>query len=527
MIPKTGIHWYRQDLRIHDNVALTKGLNEIERFIPIFIFDGFTAGTDTCGFIRFRFLIQSLKDLEKQYKAQNIDFMCFFGQPHEIIETLIKDWNVQVVSFSKDTELSVNTRDKLVRELCERNGTLIFESVSQTLFDPNDISKLDGDYGGAITLDEFKKRCDIVGYPDKPLHVPDFKNMSLVKTSDLYVASLHQVPDLDYFKVKQECTEQIICLFEGGETKALELYERRLELEKIAFEGGIVNPNSIKPIIFSEEISLSPYLRFGCLSVKKFYWAIAATFEKYYKGEKKLADATEQLYWREYFYQLSFKNDNFNQIEKNRFTFKIPWEWNRIWFEKWETGRTGIPWIDACMRQLRQEGWIHHVCRNSVAIFLTRGYMYHSWEKGLNTFLKYLIDADASICAGNWNYISTGDPEALVDPANCFCPIKNGKKIDPDGVFIRKYVPELKNFSNEYVFEPWKAPLDLQEDAGCMIGNDYPEPMLDHDQCFIENVAKLSQYFSTTTYALHNNNTTEDYKNFTLYKYLKDEFDDF
>lgn len=110
-----------------------------------------------------------------------------------------------------------------------------------------------------------------------------------------------------------------------------------------------------------------------------------------------MADATEQLHWREYFYQISYCNANFYRIEKNLLSFRIPWEWNRIAFEKWENGRTGIPWIDACMRQLKQEGWIHHICRNSVAIFLTRGDMFHSWEKGLTTFLKYLVDVSACL----------------------------------------------------------------------------------------------------------------------------------
>ena len=73
-------------------------------------------------------------------------------------------------------------------------------------------------------------------------------------------------------------------------------------------------------------------------------------------------------------------------------TFKIPWEWNKILFDKWENGQTGFPWIDACMRQIKQEGWTHHICRNSVAIFLTRGDMFHPWESGLKTFLKYTID---------------------------------------------------------------------------------------------------------------------------------------
>lgn len=89
------------------------------------------------------------------------------------------------------------------------------------------------------------------------------------------------------------------------------------------------------------------------------------------------------------------------------------------------------------MRQLVQEGWIHHVCRNSVALFLTRGVLFLSWERGMRTFFKYLIDADWSVCSGNWNWISTGDPEEVLNSSISFCPVKYGKKIDPQGNFIR------------------------------------------------------------------------------------------
>ena len=94
MIPKTGIHWFRQDLRLHDNHALTSCQDEVERFIPIFIFDGVTAGLDICGYNRFRFLLQSLCDLEEQFKQLKINFMCFYGKPDEIIEKLIKVINL-------------------------------------------------------------------------------------------------------------------------------------------------------------------------------------------------------------------------------------------------------------------------------------------------------------------------------------------------------------------------------------------------------------------------------------------------
>ncbi len=102
----------------------------------------------------------------------------------------------------------------------------------------------------------------------------------------------------------------------------------------------------------------------------------------------------------------------------------------------------------------------------------------------------------------------------------------NGKKIDPEGVYVRKYVPELKNFDNEYLFEPWKAPFDVQEDAGCIIGRDYPQPILDHEQAFQENVDKLKQFYNSLN-KFNNNFVSESYKSYTFKKFLEDELINF
>ena len=132
--------------------------------------------------------------------------------------------------------------------------------------------------GEAVSTDTLKIICEKLGQPDKSILPPTFKHSNLSNFN--YVKDLHQVPTLEHFKMNPECESQKKCLFEGGETVALKLFTRRLELEKIAFQSNIVSPNKLKPIIFTEEISLSPYLRFGCLSPRKFYWDISKVFNK-------------------------------------------------------------------------------------------------------------------------------------------------------------------------------------------------------------------------------------------------------
>lgn len=153
----------------------------------------------------------------------------------------------------------------------------------------------------------------------------------------------------------------------------------------------------------------------------------------------------------------------------------------------WRTGTTGYPFIDAAMRQLIQEGWIHHTARNAVSCFLTRGDLWISWEKGLQMFLQYLIDADWSVCSGNWMWISSSAFDTVLQSNHCISPVLYGRWLEPTGQYIRKYIPELIKMPNEYIFEPWKAPKSVQLKAGCIIGKHYPQPIVDHDSSFERN----------------------------------------
>ncbi|GIY19474.1 cryptochrome-1 [Caerostris extrusa] len=167
---------------------------------------------------------------------------------------------------------------------------------------------------------------------------------------------------------------------------------------------------------------------------------------------------------------------------ENPICLSIPWVTDSEKLKCWTNGKTGFPFIDACMRQLVCEGWLHHVGRNAVACFLTRGDLWISWEEGFKVFMKYLIDADFPVCAGNWMWVSSSAFENILQCPVCISPISYGKYFEASGEYIRKYVPELKNMPSQYIFEPWFAPLDVQKQAGCIIGKDYPHTIIDHNE---------------------------------------------
>lgn len=159
-----------------------------------------------------------------------------------------------------------------------------------------------------------------------------------------------------------------------------------------------------------------------------------------------------QLVWREYFYTMSANNPKYAQMQDNPICLNIPWaEPDRSILEKWHKGKTGFPFFDAAMRQLIIEGWLHHAVRNAVASFLTRGGLWYSWEYGVDHFLKYLVDADWSVNAGNWMWVSSSAFEKLLDSSSCVCPVRFGKRLDASGEYVRRYIPELCNMPVQYM----------------------------------------------------------------------------
>jgi len=293
-------------------------------------------------------------------------------------------------------------------------------------------------------------------------------------------------------------------VWEGGEKVALKKLEDRLENERQAISKGQLQINIYQPNLVNSSRSLSPFIRFGCLSVRLFYHRIMELCFT----DPRLKDLmvhspaalTAQLIWREYFYTMSIKNPNFDKIEGNPVCLAIPWlneEQSTDHLQAWKEGRTGYPWIDALQKQLILEGWTHHVGRHASACFLTRGDLWINWIPGAQHFIKHQIDGDWAVGIGNWMWVSSSAFEKALDCAKCMCPINYGRRMDPHGTFVKKYLPQLKNMPLRYLFNPWTAPEHIQKEAGCIIGEDYPHPIVDHKFVSRRNAAWMEEFKQT------------------------------
>ena len=216
---------------------------------------------------------------------------------------------------------------------------------------------------------------------------------------------------------------------------------------------------------------LSPYLHFGCISVREVEASLSDN-----EGARAFH---RQLAWRDFYhYILMHFPANISQEFQEKYR-GLDWTNEPSFLHAWKNGQTGYPAVDAAMRQLKKEGWMHNRARLIVGSFLTKD-LGLDWRLGEAHFMRWLCDGDNANNNGNWQWIAS----VGVDPAPVFRrlynPVVQAKTYDPDGVYIRRYVPELANVPAKYLAEPWKMPEREQEKSGCDIGRDYPEPIVDH-----------------------------------------------
>lgn len=244
---------------------------------------------------------------------------------------------------------------------------------------------------------------------------------------------------------------------------------------------------------------LSPYMKFGCVSVRTMYHELQRIFRERKNFTKPPVSLEGQLLWREYFYYYSYYTPNFDRMVGNARCRQIPWDRDRELIDAWKQGRTGYPFIDAIMTQLRVEGWIHHLARHAVACFLTRGDLWQHWEEGAKVFDLYLLDSDWALNNANWQWLSCSN--FFHQYFRVYSPVAFGKKTDKNGDYIRKWLPQLKDMPAKYIYEPWTAPLSVQRSSSCIIGTHYPAPIVNHDDVRVRNMNKMKLAFGGATEA--------------------------
>ena len=497
---RTAIHWFRKGLRLHDNPALLHASEEgVDTLIPLYVFDPEELTPQKrCG-NRMGHLLETLSNLNENLKKKGSRLVVALGKPSEVVPLLIKDLGVDLLTYEFDDEPNGKKRDKEIAALLNAGEeTVEIKSFcSHTLYDLSYLLRLSGGKP-PLTMPVFLSLLSNAGSPPLPVDAPktlpscpSIDRINKIKSVKMYNA----VPSLSDFTKFGYNAQSKTTHFIGGEDEAIKRMEKFLSQKRrvAKYEKPKTLPTTLEP----DSTALSPYTKFGSLSVRLFLSRIKEVYATCGRDYTKPPVSLEgQLYWRELSYLIACSIPNFEKQVGNPVSKQIPWytgEKADTLLKSWENGETGIPSVDAVMNQLRNEGWIHHLARHLVSCFVTRGDLWLHWEAGRGIFDRYLIDADFSLNNFNWHWMSCS---ALHHQYfRCHKPSTFFKKMDPESNYIRRHLPILKHFPDEYICEPWSAPMDVQVKAKCIIGKDYPKPIVDHHVACKENMAKMKEAF--------------------------------
>ncbi len=472
--PPTVIHWFRLDsIRLHDNPAFTSAVTSGYRFKPVFIIDPwFNANYKRGpGINVWRFVLESLHDLDNrlQKRPYRTHLNVLIGQPTLILPELFKKWNVQKLSFqSAQVSSEAMKHDEIVKLISAEHNVQTTTFFSHTLYNPNDLVTVNNGQV-PLTYKEFRRLLPVVGRPQDPMPEPDPLGIYIQGTTsekpDEPEGRIPTLQDLGFGKEENLYTNSWV----GGETEALS------RLSSFCTHRAMTPDEPISWLMSKD--TLSPYLRFGCLSVRQLFSQLRQFASTSTRGQSLFEQLTKNLLLREFAYLVGSSSPKFDQMNDNPLCIQLPWDENKAFLEAWREGRTGYPWIDAVIRQCRKEGWAHFLARQSIAVFLTRGYLWVSWVHGKEFFQEFMMDFELPVSSVCWMQSSCSG--FFCNQVEAYDPCIFGKQMDLEGHYIKTYVPELRDFPAEYIHQPWKAPQYIQKEAGCLIGKDYPKPIVD------------------------------------------------
>jgi deoxyribodipyrimidine photo-lyase len=454
---RTVLWWARRDLRLMDNQALTAALAHADQVIPVFVLDPALLDSPRVGPKRVAFLFGGLHTLDRDLRSRGGRLVVRHGDPADELATLVAESGADAIFAEEDFSPYARERDSRVAERLP----LKLEG-SPVVHPPGTILKADGT--PYIVFTPFSRQW-------KKLPLPGYKTVPLTPQKMRTPEGIESLP------IPTEPTLPSTVPFPPGEAEA----QRRLADFVSGDDAPIYRYAEMRDRLDVPGTSrLSPYLRLGMLSARQAAAAAMFTIDTTPGAEARKGAQVwlNELIWREFYVHILY---HFPHVLEESFRAPlraIPWDNSEATFTAWCEGRTGYPVVDAAMRQLVQTGWMHNRARMIVASFLTKDLLV-DWRWGERFFMQQLVDGDPAANNGGWQW-TAGTGTDAAPYFRIFNPILQGKKHDPEGTYVRRWVPELFRVPDRFIHEPWKMPPDVQEKAGCFIGEDYPAPIVDH-----------------------------------------------
>lgn len=451
-----AIVWFRRDLRLIDNPAVARAAANHKQVLGVYIHAPDEDGEWAAGGASRWWLHHALQDLNAQLDG---NLLLCEGPSLAALQRLAEQTGADAVYWNRQYEAYAIDRDKCIKQTLRDQGLVAESDNAALLFEPWEVKTKQG--GPYRVFTPFWKRLLEFGLPKADAGQPSdiaWLNISR-KRKSLGAVGLDDLKLLPTIAWAGGIADAWQPSRAGAEARLDEFLATGLEY----YDSGRDYP-------MQETVSrLSPYLHFGQLGPREI---VAAC------GRKKAASAfLRELGWREFAHHLLFHFPHTSHEPLDERFADFPWRKARADLNAWQRGRTGIPIVDAGMRQLWVTGWMHNRVRMIVASLLTKNLLL-PWQHGAQWFWDTLVDADLANNSLGWQWTAGSGADAA-PYFRIFNPVSQGEKFDAGGEYVRRWVPELKQLSDKWIHRPWEAPTDALHQAGITLGEDYPSPIVD------------------------------------------------
>jgi deoxyribodipyrimidine photo-lyase len=459
------IYWFRQDLRTSDLPGLLAAIATGRPVVPCYILDDISPGEDAMGSASRWWLHHSLEALTEELGALGGMLVLRRGQAPKVLAELLEETGAESIYCSRLYEPWANELEEALHETFSQQGVTFKRYPGSLLFEPGTIANKSG--GPFKVFTPFWRHCRKEVAPALPKDLPsaDHSWYRGACNSDT-LTSWQLLPTAPNW------AQQWHGLWQPGSQGA--------KVRLAAFLAGPVAEYSDGRNHPAREATtrLSAHLHFGEISLRSIWYAALDLAARKPEHAGEVDKFLSEVGWREFSHHLLY---HYPAITREPFKPQFsafPWLGNKAALNAWQRGQTGYPIVDAGMRELWQTGYMHNRIRMVVASFLTKHLLVH-WLAGARWFWDTLLDADLANNACGWQWVAGSGADAS-PYFRIFNPIIQGEKFDADGVYIRQWVPELAQLPDRYLNKPWEAPDSVLETAGIRLGENYPNPIVDH-----------------------------------------------
>jgi deoxyribodipyrimidine photo-lyase len=459
----TAIIWFRRDLRLGDNPALQRACQAAQRLIPLYIDESPSDSARSSGAASRWWLHHSLAALDEALRARGSRLILRRGEAAQVLRELIAEHGVGGVFWNRRYDPPGIARDTEIKRRLTADGVACESHNASLLFEPWTV--LTGAGRPYRVFTPYWKACLQRGLGEAPQNaVPQLPPAPSVDAGRLDALSL--LPRIRW-------DAGLATTWTPGEQAAMQ----RLQ----GFDAGcIARYPRLRDVPGAAATSrLSPHLHFGEIGPRQVVWAVRAQLQQAPPGADDGAETLlRELGWREFAHHVLYHFPHTPERPLDARFETFPWRCDGAQlFEAWQRGRTGYPIVDAGMRELWHSGWMHNRVRMVAASFLTKNCRL-PWQDGARWFWDTLVDADLANNTLGWQWASGCGADAA-PYFRIFNPVRQGERFDPEGEYVRRWLPELAPLPARWIHRPWEMPREVANAVGVRIGQDYPLPIVE------------------------------------------------